>query len=114
MMNQLGSEEFSQDEFNAVNAVAEKLQQELEKKVGTSNAAREFLSSPFGKEIRDVLATNIAHWQERCTQLKGDELDEAQFEHRVWQQTTNVLAVILKGGDDALLELEGMRAQNNG
>jgi len=110
MNNGLGSEEFTDAEFEAINNTHQQYVQDLEKIANTSKSAREFLNSDLGQAIRKTIAINKGLYQERCV-LAKDEVShkEAQHQYQVWCEVGNVFGTIIKGGEVALQELEAMR-----
>lgn len=110
-MSFIGSDELTQKELEEQEALRDKLTKQLEQTAKVSVEAKQFLSTSFGKQIREVIYTNKANALELCATNTGEALETAQYDYRVWQMVEQVFAVIIKGGDEALVELQKMRVE---
>lgn len=114
MNHEIGSQEFSDEEFIELQKTADDYTKELETAATTSQLAKEFLNSPVGRKVREIIGFNKGYHQEQCTKSTGQSLVEAQFNYKVWQEVGSVFGQIIVVGNEALNELETLRAENHG
>lgn len=108
----IGSEEYSEEDFAAMQVMHDRHVQKLDAAASTGAAARNWLNTPFGQAVRKVISTNKIYYADACVKLKDADLDEAQKEYKVWESVENVFATIIAEGDEAIRELTVKGSEN--
>lgn len=108
--NFLGSEELSQVEIEEYEKISDETAKALEKAANISQEARTFLNTKLGQEIRMYIIKTKQHFLTLCATTENDKLADAQFEYKLICRLEQLFAQIISDGDDAIRNLEQMRA----
>ena len=107
----IGSEELTEEQIGEHGKEFDEQVKALEHVALESIEARKFLNSPFGKAVWNAIAANKLAALKECATAKGADLNDAQMSYAVFEQVEQVFAIIIKGGDEAIMELDQLRIE---